>query len=527
MNLQGVSIDEREPDRLSTLDMPSLTTVAFIAIVFMAFQGIAPLNSDFYTSGDYSPTTSRLVALGSAIALFSVCLRLFLTAPERWIKANSMRPLDEIEPELVKSVTTAAHAVGLLSCPKVLVTEAPRVSIQAFGTFRRYYIVVNQQELNAAKALGAEGALETMLVHELAHFRHGDVWKLRLAQRVVGVFMVFALIVLSYGAASPALLQLGLNSAPRDFGVQASALLTYPLLILLQLLLLKSLRDIREFHADARVVQFRGSNAVVQALFMASRFWARGGGGAEKKQGKPGLRGLRPVLGLTFLGPTGSATARLDALRDGAVFHRSVHWAIVASGFAVGTSWLSVGSMLNQINILFIGGLLLVSTIYLLPRIGERGQGSFRHILRAVGYFLLGYYSCWLLALAVVTTTYIASDTYRPLLAGSLAFYLILGASVLLDTLYAALGLALTVPVLRWIIQAKKSGSLPYRWAVGEVALPVAVASGIVALCNVLLDPNIYGLKSKIVAVALLALLIVVGASYLGLIRGRRHAAGR
>lgn len=512
--------DIQHQPETNALDMPSLTTVAFIAIVFMAFQVVAPFGLAAQYS-QYSPLATNLVLTFLATYLLLISLREFSSAPERWIRKNAMQLLEKSEPELTQQIIGHAYEMGLQRCPTLLVTEAPRVSIQAFGTFWRNFIVINRRELDRARSLGIEDALETMFLHELAHIRHGDVWKLRWAQKIIGVFMAFSLVLMLYGV--PAYMELWCTGNPHDIWNEIAALLTYPIVVLLQMIMLKLLKDIREFHADARVVQMKGSLAVTQALFAANRLWEREVKPKEQREWR-GLINLRSALGLGFLGSTKSAALRLDALRGSAALHRSVHWAIVTSGFAIGTSWLSKGSMLDLLSAYFIGGLLLVGVVYLLPRVGEHRRQNLRHCIRAVGYFALGYFGCWALAFILNIVGYVVSDAPGPFLTRSIVNHLVLAASALVDTVYVVIGLVFSIPVLHWMLQAKRSRALPERWSVVEVALPVSFAAAIIALCAVMLDPNFYNLRSKTLAVALLLLLLAGGAVFLWLTGGRQHA---
>lgn len=454
---------------LNPLDMPSLTTVAFIVIVVLAFHVVIP-----------RPTIvpNPFLSLLFLLIPVSATLKMFLSEPSRLIKQYDMHPLEKSEPELVQRIKEVASQMGLRRNPQLLLTSNPALSIRCFGTFRNTFIVVTRQEIDAAVQNNQLADLVTMFTHELAHIKHGDNWKFRLARQVTLVFAVFAAVILLTAPMAPNTMRLWFAGSPFSIWGQVTTLLVYPVIMGAQLYTFRLLKAIREHYADARAAQLRGKEAVQQAL-VTSELWRSSE--SDVGSGRPGRRrrSLQPVGVLRFFDREQSIQERLQALWDGAVLHHSVRRTMFISGFALGIVWFS----LTRGEFLFLDAsvvvsMLLFGIVYLLPRVGA-GAPSARLAATVSGLMLGGLLSSLLLYLLLTVFEHMISGASYAFMLQELLPYLVGGGYFLLNGLVLTLALIATIPLIKRLKGAMQSGMLAREWRTGQTIIPLSFATGI------------------------------------------------
>jgi len=304
MDTPSAPPDPRAPTpRLNLFALPSRTTLLFLLIVsviyiplFAAFTGNTPVCAPFLL-----------------FWMIALPLRHFLRAPRREIETHHLTDTTAADFVLTANVEQAARHIAQVTSPRVMLSPNAADSARTFGTFRRAYLVFSNA---LARAIGnllqgdaaAAARGQAIVLHELAHFRHNDVWLAALARSVLVVtigFMTLALGIhlltpfLSYRALSAfdftqppfaELLSMLARTNPEILKmfdpknpIQAARWLDYaififsafmPLILGSGLLLLfywRALIRTRELYADARVAQWQNGNvkALEEGLWVA------------------------------------------------------------------------------------------------------------------------------------------------------------------------------------------------------------------------------------------------------------------
>jgi len=474
MSAAAEPVNQPQSDDLNPLDMPSLTTVAFFVIVIMAFQVVIPA---WRIDLGMAPLAENLFkAIYISVPIMAV-LRMFLSAPDRWIKRYGMEPLANWEPDLVSQVRECASQMGIHPYPMLFVTRNPGLSIQCFGTFRRRFIVVSRQEIDFARQDNEWDELVTMFAHELAHIRHGDNWKYMLAQQVVWVFMVWSLTVLLATLLLPDTIELWFVGSPFNVWSKLGTILVYPVIMGIQVYSLRLLRQIREHYADARAAQLMGQEAVHRALFASLRWRSPK---AVKSSGRIGdlrpVRRFAPVLG--FFGERQQALERVEALQKGAVLHYSVRRTMFISGFAMGIQWFSFNRQaFLSMDFYLIISALLFGVVYLIPRT-DLGMQAVRSVLTVSTLMMAGVLSSLLLHTMLTVSEYAMSGaSYAVVLEGLKP--VAAGGYYLVNSMFMTVTLIIAAPLIEHLRQCKRLGRLPKNWSIVEMIVPVAFAGGV------------------------------------------------
>jgi hypothetical protein len=248
----------------------------------------------------------------SPVLLFLSLWR-FVSQPDRVIRQGMLVFDDEQFPLLRSAIQSFSTQLGLKRIPMILIKNEEN-RLYTVGSFRRWYIVLSvktAQELEIQ--LGLQEKVETAnlkIVHELYHFKNGDYWQLGL---LTGLFqtifplmlwfmMFFGGWILLLGLASQSFLQLSPSlmlenmppeTTPMMERILASGLpsdtemdairekatgtnffavasfvfnVSIPLIfiaILLWFFYLPLIWQMREFYADAGMVQTVGSSAAI------------------------------------------------------------------------------------------------------------------------------------------------------------------------------------------------------------------------------------------------------------------------
>lgn len=526
-----------QSNTLNPLDMPSLTTVAFAIIVLLAFHHVLP------RPGIVDLGVSLIGRVIFSLFLFSLplfaTLKSFLSAPDRWIKQYNMQPLEDYKPadhelgkriaELVRRVKEQSSRLEITRCPTLLITSDPRWSLSAFGTFHRAFIAVSCQEIEAATQISPHQEsdqfedLVTMFTHELAHIKHGDNWKYMLAKQVITVFMGISLAGIPMTISDPATVELFFIGAPFDAWGKAITLLVYPLIVGVQVYALGLLKNIREHYADARTAQCKGKNAVRGALFALSHWRSQQSSGVSNKVKMQKLASQR-VGGLAFFSRKQSIQERLSALEKGAVLHHSVRRTMFISGFAMGIVWFSFRqATFIYMDFLWIVSILLLGIMYLIPR---EDLGTRSAVLAATTPTLIfiGLFSSLLLHLVLTTLQYMVSGASYAVLLQEMLPYLVAAGYYILDGVLLTSALILTVPFIRHLKKAMRSGILAKQWHAGQMIIPLSFAVSVYVIISVPLryyDSS--NLSSQAIGIIIVLVLSIAMFSFLTWLTNRQN----
>jgi Zn-dependent protease with chaperone function len=459
--------DRSESEGLSPLDMPSATTIVFTLIVLMSLILVTPP-----VSSSSAPSVCGLGIWLPLIGVLLIALKLYLSSPDRIIEQNQMRPLGDLDPELVKQTDLFAEALGLAHHPTLLYTEKPGLPIQAFGSFRRHFIVLNKSELTAAKEQNASMALQTMLVHELAHFKTGDIWKLQFAKQITRAVFVYSGIIALMGLGTSYALKILLLGSVGKRGDLIATVALFPFIMGIMVYALYLLEQIREYYADAWTERLLGKDNVVMALLKASEFSPK--------------RAMDKDWSLSF-----PPAQRVRVIQEHKSFLQTMRRVLFVGGLVLGSQVFSL--MDGGLQILFIGNALggtFLGVSYLLPHLTESTKApikSFKHVFVAASTFTAGILSFMLLRTAIQFIISTLSGVYPPIVIAQLQINLWLSLSVLVSGLILALGLVSTTRIIHWCYAGMKANVIPEKWGFGLMMIPLAQSAVMVVITNAII----------------------------------------
>ncbi len=174
------------PPRLNLFALPSRTTLLFLLILVVIY---VPILATFFVP---SPVCAPCLLLGMIL----LPLRHFLRDPEQKIAKEQLASPTPDYSLLDETITQTAGETACVQSPRVLVSPNTATSAWTFGTFRRAYLAFSTdmaQEMQRLLKGGSERTAQAraIVLHELAHWRHNDVWLASLARSVLVVTIVF------------------------------------------------------------------------------------------------------------------------------------------------------------------------------------------------------------------------------------------------------------------------------------------------------------------------------------------------
>jgi hypothetical protein len=531
----------RETPSLSLLEIPTATSVVFALVVVMSIGLLLPL--DVSSNGRAEAGSLMLLSCNplwlGLLSVFAIALRLQFTFPDRWVKKYHARRLAEMRPDLVNCVNDIGRRLNVDPLPTVLYTEEPGVFAQSFGTFRRRYIAFNKaelpEELAAVPSLverqdserpsaGSQAEhFEVIAAHELAHFKNGDHWKLRLAQYILATYCAGLIFLVAGGV-----IALG----PKSFLLTAPAQAWMFVITVVETLVVPGamlyvtwvLRDIREHYADAWAKKLYGQAAVMRAWAAEDRLVA------ESAASNTGLnRRAWPWeygLGLAFARDQ-TANERMEALLSGPFTPRWLRQIVFAGGLAIGSmmfSWGETGAVLLVLGTVFGG--VWVSLTYLLPHMAKPSQQRRDTVLQCLVVtviFVAGILTSgaarnimYFSVLLLTRTTYTINHDISTLL-----FFVVM---VLIQGIALFVALLSLVPVIRWYHSAMQAGRLPMRWTPGLFLLLIVQGASTMAVVATIVRAVDFGLSQGdplglLVLLGPLVLVLPLYAGYLIIVR--------
>jgi hypothetical protein len=165
--------------RLNLFAMPSQTSILFYLLVAVLWGAIL--------SSMFGAQVIPLWPLG--LLLFSLPFHGFLLRPDVEKQKHHLGPPCEGEyPYLLRRIEEAAHDIGLARVPVFWIDRHRAQPIYSLGTFRRWYVVINTQQAQKLEDWLSDSRTcqlaDVQILHELFHFRNGDIWKLGLLTEV-------------------------------------------------------------------------------------------------------------------------------------------------------------------------------------------------------------------------------------------------------------------------------------------------------------------------------------------------------
>lgn len=174
------------PPRLNLFALPSRTTLLFLLIIAVIY---IPILVTFFAP---SPVCAPCLLLGMLL----LPLRHFLRNPEQTIAQEQLGAPTPDYTLLNETIVRAARETARVESRRVMVSQRAPYGVWTFGTFRHAYLAFSEamaQEMQRLLQSGAENVARAraIVLHELAHWRHNDVWLASLARSVLVVTIVF------------------------------------------------------------------------------------------------------------------------------------------------------------------------------------------------------------------------------------------------------------------------------------------------------------------------------------------------
>ncbi len=140
------------------------------------------------------------------LLVISLVLYDWFTGTDRELRRfNFYQPAPDAYPLTRRAIQSLTQQMGLNREPKLVVTDTHYGVLAAFGNIRRAFVGAS---VRMAKALEDDLAserrarnAEAVLLHELAHLKTGDVWRIRLVESSLRQVTTFSLWFISMGLA--------------------------------------------------------------------------------------------------------------------------------------------------------------------------------------------------------------------------------------------------------------------------------------------------------------------------------------
>lgn len=183
-----------QPPRLNIRRLPSQMVITSLTIWLVVLGGLAAL----------SIGRADLVFVWIALGLLIVALRQLLLWPDEESARHRMAPAGAEFAPLQRRIEELAAHIGLPRSPRLLIAPGD-YELQVFGTWRRWYIALDQQRAQGFLELTADQArvsqLDAALLHEIFHFQHRDNLWMEYTRSLLrnGVLLILWLIALLFG----------------------------------------------------------------------------------------------------------------------------------------------------------------------------------------------------------------------------------------------------------------------------------------------------------------------------------------
>lgn len=176
----------RRPPRLNLFALPSRTTLLFLLIIVVIY---VPLLATLFSP---SPVCAPFLLFW----MIALPLWHFMRNPEQEIERQRLVSAAQKESLLSETVAQTARQVANVEIPCLLVSKISPHSVWTFGTVRRSYLAFSgamAQEIQRLIQAGGRGVVQAhaIILHELAHWRHNDIWFASLARSLLVVTIGF------------------------------------------------------------------------------------------------------------------------------------------------------------------------------------------------------------------------------------------------------------------------------------------------------------------------------------------------
>lgn len=423
--------------RLNIFALPSRTTLLFALIVLVI---ALPILASF---GGGSPICAPFLLFWMIL----LPVRDFLRRPNQTIQSHSMKDASKQFPSLSQCWNELAINLVKIKPPRLMLTQQS-IDVFTFGSFRRRYAALSEitaraleQNLASSQKKDAQRG-QAILLHELAHFLHHDVWMAIFSHSLLRVTIIFMTLDLIANSLTPFLynsivsffdfrklwspelietmtmldpsqIQLMLHPPqilPDVWWRYEAFVLTahWPLIvgsIVLLVFYWRALLRTRELYADARVAQWQGDEQVLLDQLLQSQVTQAMQPPYEKKLKErivslaTQLREVN-ILGLeklwSWLDPHPSFQTRRECLTEPHKVYGSDVAIAMTAGVTVVLLNLTLGSLFlsrylrgPNSGVPFIVGfsVLSLSLLPFLCQFPERHREYSRKIIRVVGLF--------------------------------------------------------------------------------------------------------------------------------------------
>ena len=164
--------------KINIFALPNQTTILFILVVGTIIGAVAI----------GSICSSPIPVWPLALALVVLPFRAFLGRPEREFAFYNLAPADASFYDLMAEIEDLAENIGLPRVPQLFISSQ-KVGIYVMGTFRRWYLVMDQATADRfslqLKKTDYAPSVQASLIHELYHFKTGDYWQLGFARELL------------------------------------------------------------------------------------------------------------------------------------------------------------------------------------------------------------------------------------------------------------------------------------------------------------------------------------------------------
>jgi Zn-dependent protease with chaperone function len=240
--------------RINPFAFPSKITIIFVLMVlsvvglsiFLSYVVILALLR-FYSFAslpvlllDYSFLVNTFITLPSLVLFF------YYRDPKKKIQSLSLETLNEKYPKISNLITQITGKMGIKPNVVPLLMKDDRYGALVFGTHKQSYIAVTSRLCESLDTM--PNFVEAILTHELSHLRNKDLAKHQLAEKILKSYFVISIA------------QIILLSCVYLFSRGGVGWYTVPTIVntyLIPLFLLyflnNSIRNEREYYADARV----------------------------------------------------------------------------------------------------------------------------------------------------------------------------------------------------------------------------------------------------------------------------------
>ncbi|MGZ5486535.1 MAG: M48 family metallopeptidase [Nitrososphaeraceae archaeon] len=181
---------------------------------------------------------------------------LYSKIPNNIIRRKKLEPLEDTYPDIYDEVIRLANIIGIKQTLKVWLHRGETYNPFAFGTRKKGNLILPEGLIKNRQS--KEISIKPILVHELAHFKNGDVWMVSLAESILRVSIIPSLLTFLYTFIT-------IFIRTEEMAKKSGFIIALDI-VLLQVSLvicINSMHFFRELYADAFASLFLGSTQIL------------------------------------------------------------------------------------------------------------------------------------------------------------------------------------------------------------------------------------------------------------------------